>query len=118
MVLADFLFMHRMATVTNIKVITGETNDEEDGERISAEFYKKFKVERGASFAFTPHITIAWKDLTPQMFTPAMEDFKKRIYRRKWTCENISLIVRKQSGWEIAERFNIGGGSNELTLDF
>jgi 2'-5' RNA ligase len=85
---------------------------------LSLSFYKKFKVEKGPSYGFTPHITIAYKDLTPLMFPLAWEEFRNKLYRRKWTLDNICLLRHNFKGWEIIKRAELGNENNEMTLGF
>ena len=54
---------------------------------------------------FTPHITIANRDLTPENFTPCMETFNDRDYAR--TFEIDALVILKHCGdhWEVYREF-------------
>ena len=75
----------------------------------SLSFRKKFKVESSPGFAFTPHITIAFKDLTPPMFDLAWAKFKNKIYRRKWKAKYICLLKHNFKEWEIIEHAELKG---------
>lgn len=81
---------------------------------LTLSFYKKFKVERGPSHAFTPHITIAYKDLTPPMFPLAWEKFQHKIYRRKWMLHDVCLLRHSGKEWEIRKRIDVGTISKDI----
>jgi 2'-5' RNA ligase len=86
---------------------------------LSLSFYKKFNVDKGPSYAFTPHITIAFKDLMPPMFSLAWEEFHDKLYRRKWMVHNICLLRHNGKEWQVIQKSELGNGKeNELVLGF
>ena len=75
----------------------------------SLSFRKKFNVESSSGFAFTPHITLAFKDLTPPMFELAWKEYKDKLYRRKWMLKYICLLRHNFKEWEIVEHAELKG---------
>ena len=55
---------------------------------------------------YTPHITIAYKDLKPQAFTAAWPEFKDRIFDHSFIVDNIILLKHNTKFWEIFDEFN------------
>jgi len=74
---------------------------------LSLSFYKKFIVARGPSHAYIPHITIAFKDLMPPIFPKAWDEFKSKLYRRKWKLQEITLLKHSGKEWAIDRKFSI-----------
>ncbi|MEP7233978.1 MAG: 2'-5' RNA ligase family protein [Ignavibacteriota bacterium] len=85
---------------------------------LALEFYRKFSIERGASYKFNPHLTIAYKDLSALMFPKAWEEFRSKLYRRKWMVRDICLFRHEGNEWRLAKRAEFGNQSDLLTLGF
>ncbi|MEI8133743.1 MAG: 2'-5' RNA ligase family protein [bacterium] len=88
---------------------------------LSQNFYKKFALtdQRGPSHAFVPHITLAFKDLSPTVFNSAKAEFDKKIYRRKWMVSDIALFRHTGKEWIVQSRFPLGTAmENELQFLF
>jgi len=84
-------------------------------------FYKKFGLtkEKGPSHAFIPHITIGYKDLSPLVFPQAWEEFKSKLYRRKWMLKDIALLRHNGKEWTVIQKLELGTAKeNELLLSF
>lgn len=82
---------------------------------LSLSFYKKFHVERGPSHRFIAHITLAYKDLNPPMFAQAWEEFKDKLYRRKWTPDGITLLRNNpKGGWDQIYKAKFGMKKDSL----
>ncbi len=84
---------------------------------MSLSFRKKFKVESENSLPFVPHITIAYKDLTPPMFELAWREFDHKLYRRKWMLKYICLLKHNFTEWEIIEHGELKGEHIGETLE-
>ena len=86
---------------------------------LSLSFYKNFRVEggKGASFAFNAHMTIAFKDLSPLVFPNAWEEFRTKLYRRKWMMGNICLLRHNYKEWEIIKRAELKGNDVGETME-
>src|SRR2546421_5733370 len=76
---------------------------------LSLSFYKKFKAKRGPSHAYVPHVTIAFKDLSPLKFPAAWDEFKEKLYRRKWTVSSLCILrANPKGGWDIIRQSKFG----------
>ena len=76
---------------------------------LSQTFYRKFKIERGPSHAYVPHVTIAFKDLSPIKFPPARDEFEQKLYRRKWTIRSLCILqANTKGGWDIKRESKFG----------
>ena len=53
---------------------------------------------------FNPHITIGYKDLTPENFIKAWDKYKNMEYQRTFTVEKISLMRHDKKWITIAEK--------------
>ena len=87
---------------------------------LSLSFNKKFKVEGGKDSGrkFNPHMTVAFKDLSPLVFPQARNEFNDKIYRRKWMLKDICLLKHDFKQWQIIERAEFGNQDTEMTLGF
>jgi 2'-5' RNA ligase len=55
---------------------------------------------------FNPHVTIAYRDLTPENFEKAWAVYRVRNYTSTFTCESFCLLKHNGLRWEIiAENF-------------
>jgi len=86
---------------------------------LSLAFFKKYKVRegKGPSLRFNAHMTIGFKDLLPPMFELAWNEFKNKIYRRKWTLKYICLLKHNFTEWEIIEHAELKGEHIGETLE-
>jgi len=84
-------------------------------------FNKKFKVDGGKDSGrkFNPHITIAFKDLSPIVFPNAKKEFDDKLYRRKWMLKDMCLLRHDGRQWQIIKRVEFGAAiTNELAFEF
>jgi len=81
---------------------------------------KRFNLKKsdGSSFAFSPHVTLAFKDLTPPMFQLAWAEYAEKLYRRKWQVTGISLFQYSFDGWKVLITSQFNSQQGELKLDF
>lgn len=52
---------------------------------------------------FSPHLTVAYRDLSPEYFKIAWEEFKVKSFFTKFDVMNISLLNHKGAEWEVIE---------------
>ncbi len=83
-------------------------------------FNKKFKVEGGKDSGrkFNPHMTVAFKDLSPLVFPEAKKEFDDKLYRRKWMLKDICILKHDFKEWKIIKRAEFGAMHEEMTLGF
>jgi 2'-5' RNA ligase len=81
---------------------------------------KKFGILKkdGPAYAFTPHITVAYKDLSPLRFEEAMTEFQRRIYRRKWKAASIAIVRNDFGKWNTVMDLEFNFNKTEILLEF
>jgi 2'-5' RNA ligase len=55
--------------------------------------------------AFTPHMTVAFRDLTKQNFKTAWQEFEKRQLDFEFTAENLTLLLHDGKRWNVKIEF-------------
>jgi 2'-5' RNA ligase len=60
--------------------------------------------------AFTPHITVALHDLTPQNFQMAWAEFQSRPFTTEFTVPDLTLLRHDGQCWQIEARVGVGSG--------
>ena len=63
---------------------------------------------------FKPHITIAFRDLTPDNFHSAWEFFRNKAYARRVPITRIALLQHSPEGWKIDQEFML---SSDITVE-
>ncbi len=58
---------------------------------------------------FHPHVTVAFKDLTEEMFPVAWDFFKEEPYSAEFTVENVYLLKHKEKKWHTHAIIPLGG---------
>jgi len=58
---------------------------------------------------FSPHITIAFRDLKRNGFTKAWNHFREINFEPKFDCDNISLLRHNKKSWDVINRSVFGG---------
>jgi len=65
-----------------------------------------------ARSTFSPHLTIAYKDMTPEQFERAWTDFEHRPFEATFDVNHFYFLRHDGRGWEILEEFLIGSDDN------
>lgn len=55
---------------------------------------------------FTPHITVAYRDLSKQAFTSAWQTFQQKAFIASFEVNNIYLLKHVKQKWEIVHEFS------------
>ncbi len=67
-------------------------------------FYQsRIKANRGEKHFFTPHITIANRDLNNKTFKSIYKDFQLRTYQATFQVKSIFLLRKESKTWQVAE---------------
>ena len=76
---------------------------------IIQEFYRTFDdVEmNGTELIFKPHITVAYRDLQPEMFNKAWPEFKNREFSGLLHVNSFQLLKHDGKSWHIIQRFDL-----------
>lgn len=61
--------------------------------------------ERSKSRPFSPHVTVAFKDLTRNNFKTAWLEFKDREINFEFTVTHLTLLIHQNHKWEIQQNF-------------
>ncbi len=61
--------------------------------------------ERSKNQSFAPHITVAFKDLTPSAFKAAWPKFRDRPFSTQFTAHNLTLLIHDRQRWNICSQF-------------
>ncbi|MBD2293628.1 2'-5' RNA ligase family protein [Anabaena sphaerica FACHB-251] len=54
---------------------------------------------------FTPHLTVAFRDLRKQNFHAAWPEFKERQLHFEFTAENLTLLLHDGKRWNVKSEF-------------
>ena len=55
---------------------------------------------------FSPHLTVAFRDLTKKNCHLAWPEFEHRQFSAKFIVPRLTLLIHKDKKWEIAQEFN------------
>jgi 2'-5' RNA ligase len=58
--------------------------------------------------SFTPHMTVAFKDLTRQNFQAAWLEFERQDLHFEFTTKNITLLFNNSNKWDVKSEFDFG----------
>ena len=61
----------------------------------------------GKSRGFTPHMTVAFKDLKKENFKAAWMEFENRELHFEFTAEKLTLLKHENKRWNIVKEFEI-----------
>ncbi|TAE58207.1 MAG: 2'-5' RNA ligase family protein [Nostocales cyanobacterium] len=64
------------------------------------------KPKGGNNHSFTPHLTVARRDLKKSDFYIAWDDFKQRQVYFEFVAESITLLLHDGKKWNIKSEFN------------
>nr|AEU11002.1 putative RNA ligase [Nostoc sp. 152] len=57
--------------------------------------------------SFTPHITVAFRDLTRKNFHAAWPEFEKRQLHFEFTADKLTLLIHDSRRWNIKSEFSL-----------
>lgn len=63
--------------------------------------------------AFSPHVTVAFRDLKKSHFRKAWEKFKTETFEAEFTAESLVLLLHNGKRWEICQEFPFQGKMGE-----
>lgn len=56
---------------------------------------------------FNPHITIAYRDVSPKVFTKIWQEYKDRKFKRSFTADHYTLLKNEKGTWIPIEDFSL-----------
>ena len=69
------------------------------------DFYQLFPDERRDNRPFHPHMTIAFKDLTPAMFKRAWAEFENKSFYIEFTASSLFMLKYTLGRWLVISEF-------------
>jgi 2'-5' RNA ligase len=75
--------------------------------QLSMAMRKNLKIVKDSykNQGYTPHMTIAHRDLKPAAFDKAWPEFKGRIFEKNFLVDHIGLLKHNGKSWDIFRRF-------------
>lgn len=70
--------------------------------------FRKYRIdpkETNGSLPFLPHITIAYRDVLPEVFPLIWNEYKDRKFKKKFTADHFTLLKHDQKQWNVLENF-------------
>lgn len=55
--------------------------------------------------AFTPHMTVAFKDLKRKNFQSAWQEFERRELHFEFTAQKLTLLIHQDKSWHVKSEF-------------
>ena len=55
--------------------------------------------------SFTPHMTVAFKDLKRKSFRTAWQEFERRELHFEFTADKLTLLIHRDKSWHIKSEF-------------
>lgn len=59
----------------------------------------------GKTRSFTPHMTVGFRDLTPENFRLAWAEFQHRPLALEWMATHLTLLQHDGQRWTVANKF-------------
>lgn len=73
---------------------------------LTNQFYQIFPSGKPSKRRFHPHMTIAFRDLTPKMFYAAWEYYKKAEFNTEFLVDQICLLKHNGKIWEEHKEYH------------
>ena len=70
--------------------------------RLSEQFKDVSELDLNKGKLFTPHLTLAFRDLSPQMFYRAWEKYKLETFKASFMVTSLFLLKHNGKCWDIA----------------
>lgn len=71
--------------------------------------FRKHRIdpkETTGSLPFIPHITIAYRDVLPEVFPLVWHEYKDRKFKKQFLIDHFTLLKHDKKQWNILENFN------------
>lgn len=73
--------------------------------KIRQEFYAKFPVNTPSPRPFHPHLTIAFRDLKPDVFEKAWAEYRSKSLEEDFSVDRIHLLKHNGASWDVLRDF-------------
>lgn len=71
--------------------------------------------QRAKGREFTPHLTVAFRDLTKANFKLAWQEFQERSLHFEWVAAELNLLIHSGRCWQIHQRFSMASPSSAVS---
>ncbi|RAJ10589.1 2'-5' RNA ligase [Chitinophaga skermanii] len=68
-----------------------------------------------ARTGFTPHVTVAFKDLEDAQFEKAWPEYENKEYKASFKVSNLYFLRHNGKSWEVLQKCKLGGGTTTPT---
>lgn len=75
----------------------------------------KFHLQ-GIGRSYTPHITIGYRDVTPEAFPGIKDYYSRQTFSSSFVCNTFYLWKHDGTNWQVIKTFYLDGRSDQLTL--
>lgn len=75
--------------------------------QLEQHFSQDLNIQPKGPFGFHPHMTVAFRDLTAEVFPKAWAHFSAQDYRRSFSVDQLSLLRHNGEKWEIEANFTL-----------
>jgi 2'-5' RNA ligase len=65
-------------------------------------------ADRQSKYPFTPHMTVAFRDLTPENFNLAWQEFQGRSLHFTWQATDLTLLIHTGQQWIVHRTLPLG----------
>jgi 2'-5' RNA ligase len=62
-----------------------------------------------ARTGFTPHVTVAFKDLEDAQFEKAWPEYETQEYKATFKVNNLYFLRHNGKSWEVLQKCKLGG---------
>jgi len=76
--------------------------------RLNVEFYKHFSGREQPSHSFRPHMTIAYRDLSPEVFDLSWEIYREKPFIAQCMIDRLFLLRHNRETWVELKAFPFG----------
>jgi 2'-5' RNA ligase len=113
--LDDYNFFHnRRSPVLFIDVIRNTQLNKLHTDFLK-EFQKYYNFEKPKD-TYKPHITIGYRDVTPESFPAIKTDYSKQKFSAVFNCDKFFLWKHDGQNWQVLQEFLLTGKKEQLAL--
>lgn len=79
--------------------------------------FRKYQIdpkETTGSLPYLPHITIAYRDVLPEVFPLIWKEYKDRKFKKQFLVNRFTLLRHDNERWNIHEEFTLSGSNQPL----
>ncbi len=85
-----------------------------------ASVFKKNEIDKlppgNKNFPFRPHVSIAYRDILPEIFPQIWEEYKDRKFKRHFRVNHFSLLKHDETQWNLFKDFKLSDTVQQTEL--